>query len=81
MDEHDRPALPNPDEDAANEQMVRQMEQRRQARPDRRVSTNQPVINERRRICEYCYQPGDHRTAADCLLALSADRSQSRSKP
>jgi hypothetical protein len=59
------------DADEINEQMVRQMELRRQERPERRQRPSvQPVGGERRRICSFCYQPGDHRTANQCLGAL-----------
>jgi hypothetical protein len=53
-----------------NDRMVRQIEQRRQLRPERRVSPSRPVAIERRRTCSYCYQPGDHPTPAHCLRAL-----------
>jgi hypothetical protein len=48
------------------------MELRRQARPDRRkrVESSAPVATERRRICAFCYQSGDHPTPAHCLRAL-----------
>ena len=59
------------DADAINEAMVKQMELRRQERPERRQrAAARPEGGERRRICSFCYQPGDHRTAAQCLGAL-----------
>jgi hypothetical protein len=69
MDDHDHD-IQQEAGDEPNEQMVRQMEQRRQLRPERRVSPARCVRIERRRLCEYCYHPGDHQTAADCLRAL-----------
>jgi hypothetical protein len=58
--------------DSIIEQMVRQMELRRQARPERRprVGARAPVASERRRFCAFCYQPGDHPTPTHCLRAL-----------
>jgi hypothetical protein len=63
------------DADAINEQMVKQMEERRHQRPERRqLSTRQPSTTardrDRRRVCGYCFQPGDHPTPAQCLRAL-----------
>lgn len=55
--------------EALNDQMVRQMELRRQQRPERRqqrVATAQ----ERRKVCAFCFQTGDHPTPAHCLRAL-----------
>ena len=46
----------------ADDEMVRQMERRRHARPERR-QRRLPHGNERRRMCSFCYQPGDHPTA------------------
>jgi hypothetical protein len=57
------------DADAINEQMVQQIEERRRERPDRRQRTV-PLAADRRRVCSYCFQPGDHPTAKDCLRAL-----------
>jgi len=54
---------------AINDDMARQMELRRQARPERRRLAD-PMSVERRKICSYCFQPGDHPTAAHCLRAL-----------
>ena len=54
---------------AINEQMARQIEERRQQRPERRQRTT-TVVRERRALCQYCFQPGDHRTPAQCLRAL-----------
>ena len=59
------------DADAINDEMVKQMELRRLARPERRQrSAAQPAGGERRQVCSFCHQPGDHRTAAQCLRAL-----------
>ena len=56
---------------AINDEMVRRMELRRQEQPERRQRPSaQPVGGERRRLCSFCYQPGDHRTANQCLGAL-----------
>jgi hypothetical protein len=49
----------------ADDEMVRQMERRRHARPERRLRT-MARANERRRLCSFCYQPGDHPTAVYC---------------
>jgi hypothetical protein len=64
--------ITSPEEaDEINEAMVQAMERRRQAQPERRQAgtTNTPRI-ERRAICGYCFQPGDHPTPAFCLRAL-----------
>ena len=53
----------------ADEEMVQQMELRRQARPERRQRTV-PRANDRRQRCSFCYQAGDHPTPAHCLRAL-----------
>ena len=61
-----------------NDEMVKQMNLRRQARPERRqrAASGVPAVSvvpasgERRRVCGFCYQPGDHPTAAQCLRAL-----------
>jgi hypothetical protein len=53
----------------ADDEMVRQMEARRQAQPERRKRA-QPRVNDRRKCCSFCYQLGDHPTAAHCLRAL-----------
>lgn len=68
------PNLSDREADAINEQMVAAMEQRRQGLPNRRErsadsSVSRPRV-ERRRICGYCYQRGDHPTAAHCMRAL-----------
>jgi len=67
----DEPSLTPEDENAINEQMARKIEQRRRESPERRHrrSDAAPKI-ERRRVCGYCFQPGDHPTAAHCLRAL-----------
>jgi hypothetical protein len=54
---------------AIDEAMARQLEERRKQRPERRQRTA-PVERERRALCQYCFQPGDHRTPAQCLRAL-----------
>ena len=58
--------------DTINEQMVRDMEQRRQARPERRQPRVEPGARakERRHICAFCYQPGDHPSPLHCIRAL-----------
>jgi hypothetical protein len=53
----------------ADEEMVKQMELRRKARPERRQRTV-PRTNDRRQLCSFCYQAGDHPTPAHCLRAL-----------
>ena len=64
------------DADAINDQMVRQMELRRRKTPERRRQTSSDAAGgerkdkERRVICSFCFQPGDHRTPAQCLRAL-----------
>jgi hypothetical protein len=64
-------SLSDDEADAINEQMARAMEERRRVQPERRGArrTASPSV-ERRRICGYCYQPGDHPTAAHCMRAL-----------
>jgi hypothetical protein len=52
-----------------DDQMVREMEERRKARPERRVA-RKTVASERRRHCTFCHQPGDHPTPVHCLRAL-----------
>jgi hypothetical protein len=60
------------DADTINDQMAREMERRRQAQPERRKerASRPPGARERRRICAFCFQPGDHATAAQCLRSL-----------
>lgn len=57
---------------AIDERMVREMERRRQAQPERRqgLGSSLPRADERRRICAFCHQTGDHHTPAQCLRAL-----------
>jgi hypothetical protein len=57
--------------DAINDQMVAAMEERRRGMPNRRTAsaTQKPQVD-RRRICGYCYQRGDHPTPAHCMRAL-----------
>ena len=57
--------------DAINEQMVRQMELRRQQQPERRQrAASAAPARERRAVCSYCFQHGDHPTPVHCLRAL-----------
>jgi hypothetical protein len=65
----DEPHLSEQEANAINEQMVRQIEQRRRERQDRRKRTVTPSV-ERRVVCSYCFQRGDHPTPAHCLRAL-----------
>jgi len=55
--------------DAINDAMVQAMARRREERPNRRQARTSPRV-ERRRICAYCFQHGDHPTPAFCLRAL-----------
>jgi hypothetical protein len=67
----DESSLSAEEADAINERMARAMAERRSARPERRGPRNSAAPRiERRRICGYCYQPGDHPTAAHCMRAL-----------
>jgi hypothetical protein len=68
----DQRNLTETDGGAVDDQMVRDMELRRQARPERRQrgEARTPVSNERRRTCAFCFQPGDHPTPTHCLRAL-----------
>ena len=55
----------------ADELRVRELALRRRAHPDRRHSdSSRTPTNERRKICGYCFQRGDHPTPAHCLRAL-----------
>jgi hypothetical protein len=56
--------------DKTNDEMARQMEERRLSRPERRSGASVPVTPERRAVCAYCFQRGDHPTPAHCLRAL-----------
>ena len=60
------------EEATINEQMVRQMELRRQALPEQRKTSGSrgAVAIERRRTCAFCCQRGNHPTPAHCLRAL-----------
>lgn len=60
------------EEATINEQMVRQMELRRQALPEQRraSASSGAVAIERRRTCAFCCQRGNHPTPAHCLRAL-----------
>jgi len=54
-----------------DDQMARQLEERRRTLPNRRGSDRQArPRQERRAICSYCYQAGDHATVKQCLAAL-----------
>lgn len=56
--------------DNTNDEMARRMEERRLSRPERRSGVSKPVTPERRLVCAYCFQRGDHPTPAHCLRAL-----------
>lgn len=56
--------------DAVNDGMVQAMDRRRRARPERRRAVAATPRIERRKVCTYCFQPGDHLTAASCRRAL-----------
>jgi hypothetical protein len=56
-----------------DDEMVRWMEERRALRPERRSVRPSRPASERRRVCAFCYQPGDHPTAAHCMRALERD--------
>jgi hypothetical protein len=58
--------------DAINDRMAAQIEQRRRQTPDRRRRASRPVV-ERRLICGYCFQRGDHPTPGHCLRALERE--------
>ena len=69
---------PNPTEREAvsiDDLMVQRMEERRRQRQERRGDVKVVEV-ERRRVCGFCFQRGDHRTAADCMRAL--ERGSSR---
>ena len=57
------------DAEAVNEAMVQAMARRRQQLPEKRRVVAAPRV-ERRQVCGYCFQHGDHRTPAQCLRAL-----------
>lgn len=62
--------MPNEREaNGINDLMVQQMEQRRRERQERRKALR-PQTPERRRVCSFCFQEGDHPTAAHCRRAL-----------
>jgi hypothetical protein len=64
------PNLNDREADAINDQMVAAMERRR-GMPNRRQSAaDRPPSSERRRVCAYCFQRGDHPTPAHCMRAL-----------
>jgi hypothetical protein len=61
---------PNPAPSTAiDDAMVEAMTKRRVERMERRQGVRTPKV-ERRRLCGYCFQPGDHSTPAACLRAL-----------
>jgi D-serine deaminase-like pyridoxal phosphate-dependent protein len=64
------PRLTPEEENAINERIAKQIEERRRQRPDRRRRTGSAPTAERRRTCAYCFQAGDHPTAKHCLRAL-----------
>lgn len=64
------PNVNDRDADAINDQMVAAMERRRGMPNRRESSTARQPSAERRRICGYCFQRGDHPTAAHCMRAL-----------
>lgn len=68
----DESSLSDHEANAINEQMARAMAERRRSQPERRSPRNAAATPklERRRICGFCYQPGDHPTAAHCMRAL-----------
>jgi hypothetical protein len=68
MDEADQVSVH--DANAINDRMVQQMEERRRERQERRTRPPVSPSVERRRICGYCFQRGDHQTAAQCMRAL-----------
>jgi hypothetical protein len=76
---HVTPIDPRPltqqEADLINERMVRQMELRREARPERRqrAATRAPAAKERRSICAFCFERGDHPTPVHCLRALERE--------
>jgi hypothetical protein len=65
-----QPNLNDREADAINDQMVAAMERRRGMPNRREASTGRQPSVERRRICGYCFQRGDHPTAAHCMRAL-----------
>ena len=74
MDEDDANANQSMDEETINNQMAHQMEQRREALRERRAASRELSDIERRRICEFCYQPGDHPALIECLgRSMAAD--------
>jgi hypothetical protein len=71
MDEH----RTDDDAERINEEMVNRMELRRQAQPERRQRASaRPQGAPPRRLCAFCFQPGDHRSALQCLRALEGER-------
>ena len=54
-----------------DELRVRELALSRRAHPDRRNSQSSArPARERRKMCAYCFQPGDHPTPGHCLRAL-----------
>ena len=68
------PNLSDGEAGAIDDRMAAQMELRRSERPDRRQEGRdrraKPPSSERRKICRYCFQRGDHPTVSHCLRAL-----------
>jgi hypothetical protein len=55
--------------EAVIDRIAAQIEQRRRELPDQRQASRPPFFD-RRTICAYCFQRGDHPTGAHCLSAL-----------
>ena len=62
-------SISNDTADAINDRMVQQMERRRRQQPERRQRV-ELTTPDRRALCGYCYQHGDHPTPVHCLRAL-----------
>jgi hypothetical protein len=62
-------SLTNQEAEAINDQMAAAMERRR-AMPNQRTESTAQPREDRRRVCGYCFQRGDHPTAAHCMRAL-----------
>jgi hypothetical protein len=60
-----------PSGNSIDDAMARRIEERRRILPNRRAGDRPGGSRqERRAICSYCYQPGDHATPKQCLAAL-----------
>ncbi len=57
------------DANAIDEAMARRLTVRRLAQPERSRTVGIPGV-ERRQVCGYCFQHGEHQTPAACLRAL-----------